>query len=101
MQAVARFIHGKLQTSGVVVHPRAYAVAASAAGVVKVKGPFVARPRISTGAGDHFNAGYCLGKLLGAEDVIALQLGVATSGYYVRTAKSPTPRDLVKFLKGL
>jgi len=50
---------------GVVVHPRAYAVAASADGVVMVTGPFVGKPLISTGAGDHFNAGFCLGKLLG------------------------------------
>ena len=56
---------------------------------------------ISTGAGDHFNAGFCLGKLIGADNEIALQLGVATSGYYVRTAKSPAPGDLVSFLETL
>jgi hypothetical protein len=99
--AVAKFIHDRLQTSGVVVHPRAYAVTAAASGVTKVNGPFVAKPLISTGAGDHFNAGFCLGKLLGAPNDIALQLGVATSGYYVRTAKSPAPADLVAFLQTL
>jgi sugar/nucleoside kinase (ribokinase family) len=76
-------------------------VAASAAGVVSVKGPFVEKPLISTGAGDHFNAGFCVGKLIGADDATALQLGVGTSGYYVRTAHSPAPQDLVKFLNSL
>lgn len=99
--AVARFIWEKLQISSVIVHPREYAVAASAAGVVKVNGPFYAQPLISTGAGDHFNAGVCLGKLLGAPDDIALQLGVATSGYYVSTAKTSTSRDLAEFLRSL
>ncbi len=98
---VAGFIWERLKIGAVVVHPRAYAVAASAAGVVKVAGPFVERPLISTGAGDHFNAGFCLGKLLGADNEVALQLGVGTSGYYVRTAKSPTPKELAEFLKSL
>jgi sugar/nucleoside kinase (ribokinase family) len=98
---VARFIHDKLKIAGVVVHPRAYAVAASAAGVPKVAGPFVEKPLISTGAGDHFNAGFCLGKLIGADDEAALQIGVGTSGYYVRTAKSPTAGELAEFLRSL
>jgi hypothetical protein len=101
VKAVAAFIQQELNISAVVVHPRAYAVAASATGVVLADGPFVERPLISTGAGDHFNAGFCLGKLLGADDEIALQLGVGTSGYYVRTAKSPAADELVRFLDTL
>lgn len=99
VQTVAKFIHGKIRTSGVVVHPRTYAVAASADGVIKVNGPFVEKPLISTGAGDHFNAGFCLGKLIGADNEVSLQLGVATSGYYVRTAKSPRSSELADFLQ--
>lgn len=99
--AVAKFVHEKLQIAGVVVHPRAFAVAASKDGVVKVTGPFVEKPLISTGAGDHFNAGFCLGKLIGADNEAALQIGVGTSGYYVRTAKSPAPLELAEFLRTL
>jgi sugar/nucleoside kinase (ribokinase family) len=98
---VSEFIWQKLRVAGVIVHPRAFAVAASATGLVKVAGPFVEKPLISTGAGDHFNAGFCLGKLLGADNETALQLGVGTSGYYVRTAKSPTAADLVQFVQSL
>ncbi len=101
VSARAAFIRDRLQVAAVIVHPRAYAVAASAGGVAEVAGPFVEKPLISTGAGDHFNAGFCLGKLIGAENDVALQLGVATSGYYVRTAKSPTANELVAFLRGL
>ena len=101
IRGVAAFIHEKLNISGVVVHPREYAVAASSAGVVKVSGPFVEQPLISTGAGDHFNAGFCLGKVIGADNETALQIGVGTSGYYVRTAKSPTPAELVGFLRSV
>ncbi|MCS7048879.1 MAG: carbohydrate kinase family protein [Verrucomicrobiae bacterium] len=101
VRALATHIQQRLKITGVVIHPRAYAVAASNATVVKVDGPFVERPLISTGAGDHFNAGFCLGKLIGADDAVALQLGVATSGYYVRTARSPTASQLTEFLNSL
>ena len=101
VNAIAKFIHNKINTSGVVVHPRAYAVAAGADGVARANGPFVERPLISTGAGDHFNAGFCLGKLIGADNEISLQLGVGTSGYYVRTAKSPSVNELADFLHSL
>jgi sugar/nucleoside kinase (ribokinase family) len=101
VKAVARYVQEKLKIAGVVVHPRAYAVAASAAGVAFAAGPFVEKPLISTGAGDHFNAGFCVGKLIGATDEVALQIGVGTSGYYVRTAKSPSALELSEFLRTL
>jgi sugar/nucleoside kinase (ribokinase family) len=50
-------------------------------------GPVTAQPLITTGAGDHFNSGFCLGKLLDLDDLDALLAGVTTSGY-VRTARS-------------
>ena len=101
VKSVAEFILGKLGITTVIVHPREYAVAASADGVTKVTGPSVGKPVISTGGGDHFNAGFCLGKLIGADDEIALQLGVGTSGYYVRTGNSPSVNELADFLHSL
>jgi hypothetical protein len=101
VRGVARFLQDKLMLSGVVVHPRAYAVLASPTGTQVVEGPFTPKPLISTGAGDHFNAGFCLGKLIRADDSVSLQLGVGSSGYYVRTGKSPTATELAEFLRGL
>jgi hypothetical protein len=101
VKRVAKFIHDKINISGVVVHPRAYAVAASVDGMVKATGPFIEKPLISTGAGDHFNAGFCLGKLIGADNEISLQIGVGASGYYVRTAESPNAMELADFLHSL
>ena len=89
----------KLKISVVVIHPREYAVAADPDGETMVDGPFCAKPMISTGAGDHFNAGFSLGRILGGDLEASLQIGVATSGFYVRTGKSPTLTDLRKFLK--
>ena len=61
-------------------------------------GPYVGKPLISTGAGDHFNAGYNLGRLLGGTLEQCLQLGVGTSGFYVRSAKSPSLAGMRDFL---
>jgi len=50
-----------------VIHPVDSAIAASAKGVSFVEGALTRHPKITTGAGDHFNAGFCLGQLLGLD----------------------------------
>jgi hypothetical protein len=87
-----------LKIDSVVVHPTHFAAAADASGSTHVEGPFTAKPKITTGAGDHFNAGFCIGRLLGFDLPSSLQLGVTTSGFYVRNAKSPSLPELRKFL---
>ena len=85
-----------------VIHPTAYAVAVDNQGVnAVVAGPYTANPKTSLGAGDHFNAGYCIGRLLGCDLSQSLQLGVATSGFFVRQAISPSREQLVRFLQTL
>jgi len=85
----------------VVVHPTHFAAASDMNGATHIEGPFTAKPKLTTGAGDHFNAGFCIGRLLGLDLAASLQIGVATSGYYVRNARSPRFDDLRKFLKTL
>jgi sugar/nucleoside kinase (ribokinase family) len=92
---LAKEIHGRIKVNTVVVHPVHYALAVSANDAAIVEGPFTPKPLITTGAGDHFNAGFCLGKLLGFDNAKAVLTGVSTSGFYVRTGKSPTIADLV------
>ena len=82
-----------------VVHPVAYALAGCRGEVCLVEGPFIAKPFITTGAGDHFNAGVCLGKLLGFSPEICVLTGVTTSGFYVRTGQSPTLANLADMLQ--
>ncbi len=97
----ARAIREKLNLACVVIHPRRGAAAATAEGSAKFQGPFVQQPKISTGAGDHFNAGFCLGRVLGMSLEESLCAGVATSGYYVRSAHSPTAQELADFIAEL
>jgi hypothetical protein len=96
---LAREIHGRLPLHTLAVHPVTYALAISDGQVEVVDGPFVPHPAITTGAGDHFNAGFCLGKLLGLQNALCLLLGVCTSGYYVRYGRSPTVEGLIELLR--
>jgi sugar/nucleoside kinase (ribokinase family) len=85
----------------VVIHPRKAAAAATETESARFPGPFVQLPKISTGAGDHFNAGFCLGRILGMGLEESLCAGVASSGYYVRTAQSPSALELAGFIEEL
>lgn len=50
---------------------------------------FIAEPKFSTGAGDNFNAGYCVGKLLGLDNEQCLILANSISNRYITTGQSP------------
>ena len=80
------------------IHPVSYALAISNKKVDMVDGPFTAKPLITTGAGDHFNSGFCLGRLLGLNNQMSVLTGVTTSGYYVRTAQSPSIQQIAAMM---
>jgi len=99
MEALVTAIYEKLGISCLVVHPTMEAMACTAEGYVRVEGPFCEKPVLTTGAGDNFNAGFCLGQTLGLSVEQSLLTGVSTSGFYVRNAKSPCFDELKLFLK--
>jgi len=84
----------------VVIHPRDGAAAADSDGSSAwFDGPFVREPKLSTGAGDHFNAGFTFGRtVLGLGLDESLAIGCATSGCYVRDAESPDAERLCEML---
>jgi sugar/nucleoside kinase (ribokinase family) len=96
---LARAIRTRTGVDTLVVHPVRYALSVTEQAAELVEGPYVARPTITTGAGDHFNAGFCLGKLLGLDDAGCLLAGVTTSGAYVRSGLTPALADLVRMLR--
>lgn len=105
IEPLARTMRESLGVHTVVIHPRASAAAASFENGVETSafflGPFSSQPRISTGAGDNFNAGFCLGELAGLGVAECLCVGTALSGYYVRNAASPTLEQLIRFIEEL
>lgn len=61
------------------------------------EGLYCEKPKLTTGAGDNYNAGFCLGFALGLDPLLTLALSMSASGYYVRNAKSPTLDELIAF----
>lgn len=98
LRAMAGKIRTRLDLTTVVIHPKESAACATRDGTSWVPGPYSAKPLITTGAGDHFNAGFVAAQLMGLTPEAALGLGVCTSGHYVRTARSPSLADLETFL---
>ena len=92
-------VAGKLGIYCLVVHPTTEAATVINGEYFQVTGPYTAKPKLTTGAGDNFNAGFCLGQMLDLSPEQSILLGVATSGYYVRNACSPTLGNVVEFLK--
>lgn len=99
LKRLSREIHAKVPVETLVIHPTAFALASGPDGISLVDGPFTPKPKITTGAGDHFNSGFCLGKLLGLPTQLCLLAGVTTSGFYVRTGNSPSVSDLAAMLR--
>ncbi len=85
--------------SGIVIHPLNGAAIAHEKESVWLEGPYTQKPKLTTGAGDNFNAGFCNAWLGGFDPGECLMIGVCTSGYYVRNAQSPSKNDLKKFMK--
>lgn len=99
LKEMARRIRQELGLGTVVVHPKESAACATRDGTWWVEGPYVEKPKITTGAGDHFNAGFATGQLLGLSPEACLTVGVCFSGIYVRTARSPSLNDVDAFLR--
>ena len=98
LRQLAADIRAKLNYATVVVHPKESAACATAETTAWIPGPYTSKPKITTGAGDHFNAGFTLGQVLGLSPEACLTTGVCTSGHYVRTAQSPSIEELQTFL---
>ena len=98
IQQRAERIRATLGVSCVAVHPVKFAAIADATGSALLTGPYTSTPKISTGAGDHFNAGLCLGLLLGGKLDESLLIGLVTAGYYVQKGHSPDIEQLREFL---
>lgn len=99
LNILVKLIANKLDIYCLVVHPVKEAFAVCNNTIYHTLGPYEPNPKLTTGAGDNFNAGFCFGQILELSPQLSLVLGTATSGYYVRNAESPTVNNIISFLK--
>lgn len=102
VEKMAASLLGATGLHGVVIHPREGAgasIAGASPQTAWVDGPFTPTPVLSTGAGDHFNAGFALGQALNMTIAECLATACAVSGVYVRDARSPSKQRLIEFMR--
>jgi len=98
----AQLIRAKLGLDCVVIHQHTGAGAANAAGESDwFAGPYTRKPRISTGAGDHFGGGFSFAQVAGLNLGESLAAACGVAGAYVRDAASPDRTRLIEFLRDL
>ncbi len=89
LNEVARRLYQRLQIYALLIHPIDRCIAATEDGLCVEYGVVVEKPRLSTGGGDNFNAGFCMGQLLGWSIRDSMALGMRVSGFYVGNGYSP------------
>ncbi|MEA3318038.1 MAG: PfkB family carbohydrate kinase [Bacteroidota bacterium] len=94
-------IRKKINIDMLVIHPTKGAAVSSKNENAWISGPYTESPQITTGAGDNFNSGFCNGWLNGLTPAESLVIGVYTSGFYVRNAKSPNKKELISFIENI
>jgi sugar/nucleoside kinase (ribokinase family) len=99
LKKMATEIRRKMEIACVVAHPVDSAACATKDGAWWSEGPFTDNPKITTGAGDHFNAGFSAARLSGYSPLTSLAIATCTSGHYVRTAQSPSTNQVIELLK--
>lgn len=99
ISANAAALRKALDLDIVVIHPTKNAACATDRGCAEMDGPYCPNPKLTTGAGDNFNAGFCVGLLAGLGTQELLAAGTASSGFYVRNGRSPSTRELAAFLE--
>ena len=99
LQSMASHIRNELNVGCVVVHPKESAACATKDETCWIAGPYTEDPKITTGAGDHFNAGFASTQLLGFPPAACLTVGVSFSGHYVRTGNSPSLTNIQTFIQ--
>lgn len=92
-------IHAEITVDTLVIRDPRMAMAWTNDGPA-IAGTFhVPMPRLSTGGGDNFNAGYCFARMAGLDVRASLVVASAVAGLYVVNGESPTRGELIAFLR--
>lgn len=97
--AIGNEIRNKVKVDILVIHPVRYALAWDSSGEHRIDGLYIEKPKLSTGGGDNFNAGFCMGQLLELDVPCSLILANVVSGFYVKYGHSPSFYEVIENLR--
>jgi hypothetical protein len=98
MSTLIDVLYRELKIDTLVIHHRTQAIAVQGTEKVSVDSQLVQNPKLLTGAGDNFNAAFCLGMLLNLNLAECLQLAHGQSRFYIQQGFSPTLQQLIQSL---
>ena len=88
MKAIGDDIFGFLGIDALVIHFHTTALGWNREGTYFSEATRILNPLLSTGAGDNFNAGYCIGTLAGMNLAASLELGHTFASHYMQHGTS-------------
>jgi hypothetical protein len=92
-------LHESSNVETLIIHRTKDAIAYDGKSFEKCDTFFCSEPKILTGGGDNFNAGFCFALLKKLNLSESLVVANAVSGSYVKNGFSPVAENLVEFLK--
>ncbi len=95
----SKIIFSEISVDLLLVHPNANSILVSKERTVEVNGKLVAQPKVLTGAGDNFNAGFITSWIRGLSAESSLLAGMAASGHYISTGQSASIKDIIHYLQ--
>ena len=100
LQIVGDQLFNLLKVNTLIIHTSKISLAFTTNGNYSNQPVFITDPTISTGAGDNFNAGFCIGQLLGMDPEQSLFLANSSSNYYITTGQSASLSELSSYISG-
>ena len=94
IEEAAELLFRRLSIDELVVHQHTESMALCAQGMATEQCVLNKNPKISTGAGDHFNAAYCYASLAGLPVAEKLRFATSYSGAYIAKGSSPSLQDI-------
>lgn len=101
MESVGQRLFSKLKVDTLVIHSAKTSMAWDQSGFYEIEPEYMANPLISTGAGDNFNAGYCIAMLLGGNVTYSIMLANMVANRYMSTGLSPDLNSLQAYISKL
>jgi hypothetical protein len=99
VQDLGAAIHASITVDTLIIRDPHTAMAWTNNGIAEAGTFHVPLPRLSTGVGDNFNAGYCFARLAGLDVRSSLVVASAVARLYVASGESPTRGQVMDFLK--